>query len=137
MAQISGSPLYMKDVVLSLGSNSYEKVVNSVAFTPSGGIATFKGLTPDAVYSFPQSPTWTCDITYAQDWDTTGSLSRYLFDNEGSTVAATFRPRTGAGPSFTANLFITSGAIGGAVDSVATATVSLGVQGKPTLVPAA
>jgi hypothetical protein len=75
------------------------------------------------------------DIAYAQDWDTTGSLSQYLFANEGAEVTLTFEPVNG-GASWSADVIIVPGAVGGAVDSFAVATVSLPVQGKPSFTPA-
>lgn len=137
MAEIAVTPLTLTDVVIDIDGNDYGAAVSSVAFTPSASNVTFKGLKPGAVFTDVTNATWTCDITYAQDWDSATSLARYLFDNAGDAVDATFRPRTGVGPSFDATLLITPGAIGGAVDATATATVSLGVRGKPVLVPAA
>ena len=48
----------------------------------------------------------------------------------------TFQPVNGSGPSFTVSVIITPGAIGGAVNSVATGSVTLPCTGKPVLVPA-
>ena len=47
-----------------------------------------------------------------------------------------FTPKNG-GPSFSADVVITPGAIGGAVNAFATTSVTLGCNGKPVLVPAA
>lgn len=132
MAQIAVVPILLKDVVLTLGTDSYEKHVSEVLFTPSSSIVNWAGLSPTSVFSFPTKATWTCQLTYAQDWATTNSLSKYLHDNEGEDVAATFDPVNG-GPTWAATLYIVPGAIGGALNAVATATVVLGVSGKPTL----
>jgi hypothetical protein len=86
------------------------------------------------------SSTWVCNISYAQDWASVNSLSQYLLANEGKSVVVKFIPQsasTGTVPTFTATVFITPGSIGGAVDGVATASVSLGVVGKPVLTVAA
>ncbi|TFC94573.1 hypothetical protein E3T28_14825 [Cryobacterium sinapicolor] len=136
MAQIAVNPLVLKDVVISFGTDSYEAAVSNVTFTPSASTITWKGLTPAAVYSAATAATWAADLTYVQDWETVNSLSRFLFDNEGAEVAATFKPRSGSGPSFTAILIVTPGAIGGAVDSFGETSVSLGSKGKPALVAA-
>ncbi|MGK9146665.1 IPT/TIG domain-containing protein [Plantibacter flavus] len=134
MAQIAHTPLVLKDYVLSLADNSYEKALSAVTFTPTAPTITWQGGTPDASFTDTGRATWVAGLTFAQDWDTVGSLSRYLFENEGAVVPVVFRPRNGTGPSFSATLVITPGAIGGAVNVVAEATVSLGLQGKPVLI---
>lgn len=136
MTQIAVAPLFLKDVTLSVGTDSYEKAVSSVTLTPSVTTATFKGLNPEAVFTEVGTPTWAADIAYAQDWTTVNSLSAYLFAHQGETVVMNFSPRNGSGPSFTVSVVIVSGAVGGAVDSFATTTVSLPVQGQPDLVAA-
>jgi len=135
MAQIAVQPIYLKDCVLSVAGSDFEKAVSSVSFTPSVTTATFKGLEPTAVFTNVGSSTWMVDIAYAQDWETTGSLSAYLFANEGAEVTLTFEPVNG-GSSWSADVIIVPGAVGGAVDSYAVATVSLPVQGRPTFTPA-
>lgn len=135
MAQIAVQPIYLKDVVLSVAGSDFEKHVSSVTFTPSVSSATWKGLEPTAVFTNVGASTWMVDLAYAQDWDTTGSLSAYLFANEGAEVTLTFEPVAG-GSSWSAAVIIVPGAVGGAVDSYAEATVSLPVQGRPTFTPA-
>jgi hypothetical protein len=134
MAVIPVSPLFLKDSVIEIAGSDYAAAVSSVAFTPTSPTVTFTGLKKDAVFTDVGNTTWTVGITFAQDWDSTTSLSRYLFTNAGKTVAMTFRPRVGTGPAFTANVVIQPGAIGGAVGAATTATVTLGLSGAPVLV---
>lgn len=129
-------PLVLKDVILTIGTDNFEKHVSAVTFTPSSSQVTWQGLSPDATFSDVTTATWTCSLEIVQDWSTSNSLCRYLFENEGDHVAATFKPVSGSGPSFTATLIITPGAIGGTVNAVATQSVTLGCEGRPTLVPA-
>lgn len=135
MAQIDIDPIILTNVKLKIGDDNYEKHVSRVEFTPSAQTVTWKGLTPSAVYSKTTRATWTCNLEYAQDWETVDSLSQYLHDNEGEEVSATFEPEDG-GASWAATLLITPGAIGGVVDAVPTASVTLGVSGKPARTPA-
>ncbi len=130
MAAITVSPFVLKDATLLIAADNYEAHVSAVEFVPSASAITWKGLTPSSVYTDVGSATWVCNLTFAQDWTTTNSLSRYLFDNEGESVVCEFVPAAG-GAGFSATLVLTPGSIGGAVDSVAVATVSLGVQGRP------
>lgn len=136
MADITVQPLYLKDVVLTVDGDTYEKAVSSVMFTPTTSSATFKGLDPAAVFTESGASTWVVDISYAQDWDTVGSLSAYLYDNEGSQVTLSFKPKSASGGTWSATVSIVAGAVGGAVDSFAVTTVQLPVQGKPTYTPA-
>lgn len=132
MASIAVVPLVLKDVTLTIGSNGYEKHVSSVTFTPKSSTISWQGLSPDSKFTDVTSAEWTCVLEYAQDWDTTDSLSRFLFENEGETEAVVFKPRSGGTPSFGANLTITPGAIGGKVNAFATTSVTLGSD-KPVL----
>lgn len=139
MPVIAVTPLHLKDYEMSIGAgltNDYAAAVNSVVFTPSTSTSTFRGGKTTAVFTETITDSWTCALGYAQDWETTGSLSRFLMENEGKTLPARFRPKTGIGPSFTADISIVPGAIGGTVAQHATTTVTLGST-RPVLVPAA
>jgi hypothetical protein len=136
MPIIAVTPIIMKDVVLEIELDDFAAAISSAMLTPSASTVVFKGLKNDAVFTDVTSATWTLALTYAQDWVTAGSLSNYLFTNEGEIKDAVLKPQSGIGPSFSVEIIITPGAIGGAVDQTATATVTLGVQGKPVLVPA-
>ena len=136
MTAIAVQPIILTDCKLTIGTDNYEAHVSGVIFNPASSIVTWKGLTPTSKFSFAASSTWTCQLDYAQDWETVDSLSQYLHDNEGTAVAATFEPEDG-GASWGATLLIAPGAIGGQVDGVPVGSVTLGVQGKPALTPAA
>jgi hypothetical protein len=129
------APLYLNDVSFVVEDDDYQAAIQSVAFTPSSKTVTEVGGTPDAVYTFPGPTSWTCDLSFMQDWSTANSLSLYLFNNDGQSKAVTFVPNTG-GPTITATVVITAGAIGGDIGSVGKAKVSLGVSGKPVITPA-
>lgn len=137
MATIAVTPIVLKDCIVSIEDDDYAAAVSAVTITPSSSTVIFKGLKPGAVFTDVTEASWTLGLTFAQDWVAAGSLSRYLFDNEGLVKSAVIKPQSGIGPSFSVEIVITPGAIGGQVDQPATATVTLGVQGKPTLVPAA
>lgn len=136
MAQINVQPLYLKDVILTVDGDTYEKHVSGVTITPSVATATFKGLEPTATYSQASTATWTVDLTYVQDWETADSLSAYLFNNAGSEITMSFKPESGTGGTFSATVIVVPGSVGGTVDAYATSTVSLPVQGQPTYTPA-
>jgi hypothetical protein len=136
MAQINVTPLFLKDVILEIGTDSYEKHVSAVTITPTTNSATWTGLNPDASFTNTGTPTWTVDLTFAQDYETTNSLALYLFNNQGQTKSVSFKPQSGTGPTVDVDVVIVAGSIGGAVNSYAETTVSLPAQGQPILVPA-
>lgn len=135
MVAVTVKPFVLKDVLLKIDADNYEAHVSQVEFTPSASTQTWTGLAGNTVTDV-STATWAATLAYAQDWETADSLSRYLYDHEGDEVAVEFTPRSGSGPKFTASLIITPGAIGGTVNGFATATVTLGMSGKPVLVPA-
>ena len=138
MATLDVKPLFLKEVELTIGDGTpddFRKHVSGVTFTPSSSQQSWTGLGQNTVTESTE-PTWTCQLDYAQDWESTNSLSRYLFENSGETVPMSFRPKSGVGPSFTANVSIVPGAIGGQVNAYAGTSVTLGCD-KPVLVPPA
>lgn len=137
MSVLEVQPLVLKDVELIIGGEAgddFRKHVDAVTFTPSSSTTTWTGLGKNT-HTDSSIATWTLVLNYVQDWDSTNSLSRYLFAHEGETVEMEFAPRAAGGPSFTANVVITPGAIGGTVNAFATTSVTLGSD-KPVLVPA-
>jgi hypothetical protein len=130
MAKIAlPEPLVLANATIKIATDNYEAATSGVTFTPSVPTSTvaFKAIDGSAYSKTTQgASTWVCGIDFAQDWKTTGSLSNYLHDHEGEEVEAVFVPEAGTGmPSFTATITIQPGAIGGAADGVATASVSL------------
>ncbi|SDT69465.1 hypothetical protein [Jiangella sp. DSM 45060] len=134
MATIAVAPFVLKDVLFTVETDNYEAHVSAVTFTPANSAQEWRGLTPTAVFTDPGSETWTVTMEIAQDWETPDSLARYLYQNAGSTVEVTFKPKSGSGPTFEANVTLVSPAIGGTGNAYATASVACGVQGRPVLV---
>lgn len=126
MATIAVKPLMLKDVLLTIEADNYEKHVSGVSFVPAAGTATWQGLTPEAVFTDVANATWTATLNYVQDWETNDSLAEYLFEHEGDTVTMVFTPVKGSGKkTFTADVTITPGTIGGEVNAYATTSVTL------------
>lgn len=125
--------LSLKDVTLDIDGTDYKYHASAVTFTPASTTISWTGLGNNTITDVTTA-TWTLALTYVQDWSATG-LSTYLYNSEGESVPVTFIPRAG-GPSFTAEVVITPGAIGGTVNTFVESTVTLGVNGKPVLVPA-
>jgi hypothetical protein len=119
---------------LEIVSDDFTAAVSAVALTPTVPNSEFKDI-GGGVQSFVGAPSWTLDLTYAQDWTTATSLSHKLMSDIGLTKVVKLTPVTG-GRLVTVSVVIQPGAIGGAADSVATATVSLKVTGQPVWSPA-
>ena len=131
MATPAVKPIVLNDVDLKIAADNFEAHVSKVELVPSTSLVTWKGMTPTSVFKAPTMTDWACGLAYAQDWETPGSLSEYLFLNEGKQKEMVFKPRKSGARSWTAQIIITPGAIGGLSDTVAVAEVSLGVQGRP------
>ena len=130
MVAIAVQPFVLKDATFKVAADNYEKALSSVAFAPSAETSTvkWKSITPASSFSettaLPAS--WVCTLSYAQDWKTTNSLSRYLHEHEGESVTVVFVPKAGTGEaSFTADLTVVPGSIGGDVDTVMVSSVSM------------
>lgn len=131
MTLIDVKPRVFKHYALKIGADNYEKHVSGVSLVPNAPTQTWQGAHPDSSFSDVQKATWTCQLEYAQDWETANSLSRYLMEHEGEIINAVEFSPLGSGPKFTANLTITPGTIGGAIGAFGTATVTLG-SSKPS-----
>lgn len=124
----------LNNLVFKVAADNYETQVSTVEFVPSTSVVTWQGGTPESSFSATTSAKWTCNLSYSQDWTDPDSLSMYLYEHEGESVEVTFEPIAG-GVGFSATVVVVPGSIGGAVDAVQVATVSLGVSGKPVIVP--
>lgn len=142
MAKIALKPFVMRDVLLKINTTDavpvdvgdFEAHASQVQFDPNTPTVTFKGLANNSA-TFTGAATWTVTIALAQDWETPGSLSRYLHEHEGETIDVDFEPVRG-GTAVNARVIVAPGSIGGGVDAVAASTVTLAVDGKPTIAAA-
>lgn len=134
MAAIGVTPRVMKNISVQIGADNFEAAISQLVFKPSSSIQTWKGGTPANVYSDVTNPTWTADMTLAQDWSLAGSLANYLLANVGKTVACTFKPSvptSGLTGVVTANLILAAPEIGGSIDSWLATTITHAVSGAP------
>lgn len=134
MAAVAVAPFVLKDTTFTVGTDNFEAHCSQIEFVPSTSTLQWQGLTPSASFTDSSSPSWSATLSVAQDWTTPGSLSQYLFQHQGETVAATFITNDGAG-TWAVSLIIGPGSIGGQVNAYAVQTVNLGVSGQPTFTP--
>lgn len=136
MPEVAIQPILLSDIDLTIGANGYAGSVSSAALVPNANIVTWKGMKKGSNYSFPTDPTWQLNLNFAQDWEAATSLSNYLLANAGKIVPDCILAPKSGGQAFKVTLILVPGQIGGDGDTVATATVSLGVQGAPVKVAA-
>jgi hypothetical protein len=136
MVTVAVAPFVLKNATFLVAADNYEAHVSQVEFNPSTSQVQWHGLSPSASFTDSSSPSWAATLSYAQDWVTPNSLSKYLFDHQGQTVVCKFTTNPGAGV-WTASLIIAAGSIGGTVSNYAVATVTLGISAAPTYVPPA
>ena len=133
MTAILAKPYVFKDGLVKIDADTFEHAVSGFSLVPTQSTVTWQAIVPAGAFSDSTSPSWTCTVNYAQDWDTDGSLSQYLMDNAGQTKTVEFTPaNAGAGSTtFTVDVIIAPGPIGGEVNTVQTGSVSMGVVGEP------
>lgn len=139
MPAIASKPHVLKDVVLTIDLDDYEAHVSSCALIPTTDTPQIKwqGLSPAAAFSEAGNATtsWVLTINAAQDWETANSLSQFLFDNAGQVKTVELSPQRGKGKTFTFDVTIVPGQIGGDVNTVAVSPVTMPVDGTPLMTP--
>lgn len=130
MATINVKPRVFKNYLLKFGTDNYEAHVSAVTLTPAYSTQTWKGA-DGTTHTAVGTPTYTLTLEYAQDWETTNSLARFLWDNRGETLTGVEFSPLGAGDKFAVDIVVVPGAVGGAVDAIGTASTTLPVQGEP------
>lgn len=132
MATIALATYVLKACLLQIAADNYEKHVASATFTPSVNDVTWKGIDGSVVRD-QGTPEWSLTLDYAQDWTTTNSLAKYLAANTGLQKTLIFSPQGSATgkPKVTIDAIIKPGPIGGKVDELQTASVTLVCVGQP------
>lgn len=130
MSTVQVKPLNFTDYRIRIGVDNFESAIPSCKFTPTTSTSTWKGGTPADTFTATGSPTWVCDLKFAQDWENEDSLSLYMLNHAGEEKEIEFFPNA-IGPSFTADIILVAPEIGGDIDAWGESTVSCGVQGKP------
>lgn len=133
MVAIAVNPLVLKNYTLKIDADNYEKAVSAVVLTPpSSSQVSWQGPIGTDFYDDSTTGAWTAQVDFVQDWDTSGSLSAYLFDNDGATKTVVFVPTSGVGkPTFTVDVILRSGPIGGTTRQFAVSSVTMACKTKP------
>jgi hypothetical protein len=120
----------MYDVNVQIGADTYQEALTSVLLTPTTPKATFKGLGKN-VHTFVGTPTWVAGLTFAQDFTSAVSLHKTLHTADPGTELELKLTPVAGGETVTVTILTEPGAMGGDLETVPTAAVSLGVKGQP------
>jgi hypothetical protein len=135
-------PIVIKDADLILGvvatGTNFAIQLTSITLTPDVATERIKTAKPAGRYSSVDDPEWSLDLGYVYGYDDTTAdeaLAAYLLDHTGEQVPFTFRPISGASgaPEISGTVTLLAGAIGGDQGAFSTQTVSLPVEGQPTI----
>ena len=113
----------MTDAVLRVGETNYELAVDEARCEISASTATWKGIGGNTLPYLTETNA-TLRLTYPQDWKTAQSLSNYLHDHHGELQQVTLTPQAG-GASFTMDVRMLAGSIGGTANQLASSSVTL------------
>ena len=133
MVNIAPVPIILNDMVLQIAADNYEASVSKAQLDPTTPTTTWRGLTPAAIYQLAGTPVWALSLDYAQDHVTANSLSQYLQTNAGQQKTVMLKPKkpSTTGPTYTIDVIIVPGPIGGQVDTIAVGSVTLPAIGQP------
>ncbi|KXC05771.1 hypothetical protein [Microbacterium hominis] len=120
---------YNKSGTIKIGADNYTKGVDSFALVPTTPTAQHTDI-GGGVQSVVGIPTWVCQMSFAQDWASEGSLSQKSIEWAGQTKTIEFTPQTGA-EVVTVEVVFQPSQIGGAAGGINKATLNLGVNGQP------
>lgn len=129
---LSNSKLTITDPDNGAAGGDYEAHVSQAEFQPNSPTVNWKGLGGNSFTGVGRA-SWNLALGFAQDHETASALSSFLYDNEGKKLHVVLAPVAG-GQAWEANIYAVPGGIGGQVDTVAVASVTCPVDGKPTRV---
>ena len=125
--KITPTPIVLKDIVVSIGTDDYAPALSQAVFTPSTSDVSYVGMSPGASWTDQTEPTWKLDLTFVQDWTDPNSLANRLYEDAGTTVSVKFQPKDGVAlPAFNSEVTLAHGPIGGPGGQYGTSTVSMG-----------
>ncbi len=122
----------LRNASVKFASAEYANQVTKARFVPDTPIQTLRTLVPDGIVQDVDSTAWVLELSGIQDLVSAQGLARYLFENEGTTVAVKVQPKSG-GVEVQANVLIVPTELGGEQGDWAQFEIELPVIGKPVL----
>lgn len=146
---MAGSPLFMRDVTLTLKLVSagtaveYACDLSTAEIIPSpGDEVTYSTLCPEGSYSSIGKTTYALHVVAAQRWAADG-LASFLWDNDGELATFQYQAHGAATvpsadlPGMAGEVRLVAGNYGGEVDTFAELDVTLPCSSKPSKIVAA
>ena len=118
-------------------TDMYECAVGNFVVTASPNLIPIPATLCIGPGNASQPSSWSCSITYMQDWGETLSLSQLLFDADGTELFFEFTPNDTTVPSCAGSFSAVAGDYGGEGQGLWTNTSDLPMQDKPTITPQA
>lgn len=124
MTQVAADPRSINNMVLKLGTDTYEKHASNVNWGKSTNQVTWKGGTPEAVFTDSTVDSHVCNITLVHDYDNVDSLFNFMIDHEGEQLEIEWKPNVAGTFTQTATITIVAPDAGGAVGAFGESTVA-------------
>lgn len=107
--------------------------VNSAAINANPNLQTVPATMCGGESQVPAATGYELELTFLQDWTLSAGLSFYLFENDTEEKHFSLSLNDDTAPIATGTLRCVAGAFGGDAGSPLQATVTLPIQGKPTI----
>lgn len=120
----------MRNALVSFAGTDYANQVSMAILEPDQDTKTYRTLVPDGVKQDVDSAAWTLKLKGLQDHTAAQGLARYMFDNDGTTVAAVLEPQAG-GISWAVQVVLKATQIGGDQGDWAEIEIELPCEGAP------
>lgn len=123
------------------GGIEFKRATQSFQFVPQTTTSSVQGGTPEDVFTDTTVTGWQLQWKFLQDSTSNGidpavgALTDYLYDHAGEGHHVDFYPYKG-GTGWGADIILPAPPIGGDLNAWLADTVTCGVQGKPTRMPA-
>jgi hypothetical protein len=131
---MSGVGHVRRSITLTIDGATFQCEVTNVTLTPSVSTATATALCDEGVIQDVGVPVWTLDVDYLVDHNP-GSFYRFLVEEVGSSAAYSYEPDpvNAPGVTYTGTLVVIPGPAGGQAGTFESGSVSLPVNGEPTI----
>lgn len=130
---MSHAILTLKSATLSVSGHSFEDAIVSAALTAQQDDVVWMPISGNVVNDV-STPTYKIELEFGQDLTANSTLFGFLWTNQGTTQEVVLKPKGGTVPSVTADVVLkVPSQIGGSAQAIATATVSLPVNGTPVI----
>jgi hypothetical protein len=131
VAVIGLQPITLKNATFMVAEDDFTAAITQAVFVPQVIWSWADALCGGSVPLY-ERVRWVCQVGYVQDFETAGSLSRYLIEHAAQTRTVVFAPVAG-GPAVQADVMIVPGPLGGVPNQHLTGSVTMPLFDEPSL----